>query len=163
MRPEGKAVELERRRRLAVQRVREGYSTGEVARCLGVDPSSVWRWVSAWHKHGPNGLTSHPVPGRPPKLSRTEEKIVLRWLTHPASEYGFATELWTCQHLAQLIEQEFGVRYHPGYLSVWLRTRDRTPQKPQRLAREHDPEKIAEWLAKGWPRIKKKPGVEGPI
>jgi transposase len=71
--------------------------------------------------------------------------------------------LWTCQRLAELIEQEFGVHFHPAYLSVWLRTRRRTPQKPQRLAREQDPEKIVQWLGKDWPRVKKKPGVAGRI
>ena len=130
----------------------------EVAQFLGVDRSSVWRWVTTWRERGPRALAARPVPGRPPKLSRTQEKIVLRWLTHNPLEYGFTTELWTCQRLAQLIEQEFGVRFHPAYLSVWLRLRDRTPQKPQRVARAHDPEKIAQWLGKDWPRVKKKPG-----
>jgi len=163
MRPEGKTIELERRRRLAVQRVREGYSTGEVAQFLGVDPSSVWRWVIACRTHGPRGLVARPVSGRPAKLSRTQEKIVLRWLTHNPIEYGFVTELWTCKRLAQLIKEEFDVRFHPAYLSVWLRARNRTPQKPQRVAREHDPEEIAQWLAIQWPRIKKKRGAEGRI
>lgn len=99
------------------------------------------------------------VRGRPPKLSRTQEKIVLRWLTHNPLDYGFVSELWTCQRLAQLIEEEFGVRFHPAYLSVWLRARNRTPQKPQRRARERDPDRMARWLEIEWPRIKKKPAA----
>jgi transposase len=159
MRPQGTAIELERRRRLAVQRIVDGYSTQEVATFLGVDPSSVRRWVAAFRHEGCQGLVARAVPGRPPKLSRTQEKIVLRWLTDNPIEHGFATELWTCQRLAQLIEEEFGVRFHPAYLSVWLRARHQTPQKPQRAARERDPERMARWLAIEWPRIKKKPSV----
>jgi transposase len=128
---------------LAVQRIVDGYSTKDVADFLGVDPSSVRRWVGAFRHKGPKGLVARAVRGRPPKLSRTQEKIVLRWLTHNPVEYGFASELWTCQRLAQLIEEQFDVRFHPAYLSVWLRDRDRTPQKPQRVARERDPERIA--------------------
>jgi transposase len=148
---------------LAVQRVVDGYSTKDVADFLGVDPSSVRRWVGAFRHKGPKGLVARAVRGRPPKLSRTQEKIVLRWLTHNPVEYGFASELWTCQRLAQLIEEQFDVRFHPAYLSVWLRDRDRTPQKPQRVARERDPERIAKWLEVEWPRIKKKPAAEERI
>ena len=75
MRSAGTPAELERRRRLAVQRVAEGYDASEVADFLGVDPRSVRRWVAAWHQHGAAGLQARPVSGRPPKLSHTQEKI----------------------------------------------------------------------------------------
>jgi transposase len=77
-------------------------------------------------------------------------------------KHGFATELWTGPRLAQLIEQEFGTHLHPQYLCTWLRARGFTPQKPQRVAREEDPEEVAAWLETQWPRIKKRPGVRGP-
>ena len=64
--------------------------------------------------------------------------------------------------LAQLIRQEFGIGLNPRYLSTWLRDRGFTPQKPQRVAREGDPEAIAAWLAVRWPRIKKRPDARGP-
>ena len=51
MRTRGPADELEDRRRLAVERVSEGYSTQEVADFLGVDPSTVRRWC-ALANHG---------------------------------------------------------------------------------------------------------------
>lgn len=86
-------IELEQRRRLAVQRVADGYSTQEVADFLGVDPSSVRRWVAAFDCQGSQGLAARPLRGRPPKLSRTQEKILLRWLTHSPADYGFPNEL----------------------------------------------------------------------
>jgi transposase len=139
----------------------EGYTTEEIADVLGVDPASVRRWAIAFRHQGPDGLVARPVPGRPPKLTWTQEKIVLRWLRHRATEYGFPTELWTCRRVAQLIQETFGVQFHPAYVSVWLRARDQTPQKPRRVARERDPERIAWWLATQWPRIKKKPAAGG--
>lgn len=158
MRTEGAPHELERQRRLAVQRLLDGYSTREVADFLGVDPSSVRRWLAAFRRHGVQGLVARPVPGRPTKLSSTQEKIALRWLTDSPLEHGFTTELWTASRLGQLIQEELGVRLNPRYLSAWLRQRGFTPQKPQRVPRERDPKAIAEWLASDWPRIKKKPG-----
>jgi transposase len=161
MRPKGSPDELERRRRLAVQRVLDGYSTQEVAEFLGVDPSSVRRWVAALRDAGDSGLIARPVSGRPPKLTTIQEKIVRRWLGDSPSEHGFDTELWTAPRVGRLIEEEFSVRLNPRYLSAWLRERGFTPQKPQRVPRERDPKAIAAWLESDWPRIKKRPGSRG--
>jgi transposase len=156
MRPKGTSAELERRRQLAVQRVLEGYSTQEVAEFLGVDPSSVRRWVTAFRCQGADGLAAQPVPGRPPELSRTQEKVLPRWLKDSPTEYGFTTELWTGRRLAALIEQGWDVRLNSRYLAVWLRARGYSPQKPQRVPRQRDPVEIGRWLQQDWPRIKKR-------
>ena len=156
MRSIGSPAALEWRRHLAVARVAEGYSIEEVAAFLDVDPRSVRRWLSAFRQHGEAGLATMPVPGRPRKLSASQEKIVRRWLTDCPTEHGFATELWTAPRLAQLIEQEWDIHVHPDYLTTWLRQRGYTPQKPRRVAREHDEEAVARWLAQDWPRIKKR-------
>jgi transposase len=161
MRSIGSPVALEWRRQLAVRRVIEGYSVQEVADFLDVTPRSVRRWLTAFRHGGEPALLATPVSGRPCKLSATQEKIVRRWLTDCPTEHGFATELWTAQRLAQLIEQEWDIHLHPHYLATWLRQRGYTPQKPQRVAREHDDQSVARWLAQDWPRIKKKPGVSG--
>src|SRR4051794_24862604 len=116
MRSSGSPTELEHRRFLAVQRVSEGYSVQDVADFLGVDSSSVYRWVAAVRSRGAAGLAAHPVPGRPPKLTTTQEKIVRRWLADNPTEHGFATELWTAARLDLLLEQEFGIHFHPHYL-----------------------------------------------
>jgi transposase len=157
MRGRGSPEEHEYRRLLAVQRVSEGSSVEEVAEFLGVDPRSVRRWVAAYRESGGQSLLSRPVPGRPPKLTLTQEKIVRRWLAESPREHGFETELWTASRLGQLIQEEFGIRLHPRYLSAWLRDRGFTPQKPQRVPRQRDPKAIAAWLESDWPRIKKKP------
>ena len=49
----------------------------------------------------------------------------------------------------------------PRYLSRWLRARDITPQRPRRVPRERDEQAIAGWLARDWPRIKKRPAGAG--
>jgi transposase len=156
MRTEGSPTELENRRRLAVQRVLDGYSTQEVADFLGVDPSSVRRWVATFRNQGVEGLIARPVSGRPPKLTLTQEKIVRRWLGDSPSEHGFDTELWTARRLSQLIQDEFGTRLNARYLSAWMRDRGFSPQKPRRVPRQRDPEAIAAWLESDWPRIKKR-------
>jgi transposase len=162
MRSKGTPEELEHRRRLAVQRALEGYPTAEIADFLGVDPSTVRRWVAAFRHRGEQGLLARPVPGRPRKLTRTQEKIIRRWLGESPTVHGFQTELWTAPRLGHLIHEEFAIELHPKYLSAWLRVRGFTPQKPQRVPRERDPKAIAAWLESDWPRIKKKRGGKAP-
>jgi transposase len=156
MRATRSADVLEYRRCLAVQRLAEGYSPEEVADFLGVAPRSVWRWLAAYDKYGAAGLVAQPKAGRPPRLTTTQEKIVRRWLSDLPTEYGFTTDLWSARRLAQLIEQEFAISFHPHYLSTWLRQHGYTPQKPRRVPREKDDAAMAQWLAADWPRIKQK-------
>jgi transposase len=161
MRSNGSPDELEHRRQLAVRRYLEGDSADEIAEFLGISPRSVWRWLASYRDGGFGGLTARPIPGRPRKLHLIQEKIVLRWLRGSPIEHGFTTELWTAARLAQLIEEEFGVRFNPRALSAWLRDRGFTPQKPERVPRERDPGAIAAWLASDWPRIKRKAKRQG--
>jgi transposase len=84
-------------------------------------------------------------------------------LADKPTEHGFATDLWTGPRLAKMIRQEFAIELNPKYLSVWLRRRGFTPQKPRRVPRQRDPEEIAAWLQTQWPRIKKRPDAGTPI
>jgi transposase len=161
MRRSGTPHELERRRWLAVQRLQEGYTPEEVADFLGVDPRSVRRWRAAFQAD-PAALAARPVPGRPPKITLAQGKVIGRWLAETPAAVGFDTQLWTARRLARLIEEEFGTRPNPRYLSAWLRQRGFTPQKPQRVPRERDGAAIAAWLAHDWARIKRGRVAGGP-
>ena len=161
LRTKGSPEELEHRRQLAVRRDLEGSSTDEIAEFLDVAPRTVWRWLALVPEPGLEGLSSRPVPGRPPKLTTTPEKVVRRWLTEDPTKPGWATELGTGPRLAELIRQEFGIRLNPRSLGTWMRTRGFTPQKPQPVARAGDPEEVAGWLKFRWPRIKRRPDAQG--
>jgi transposase len=158
MRTQGTPAELEHRRRLAVHRVLDGLSLEEVADFLGVEARSVRRWMQSFRRHGWAGLAADRPCGRPGKLSRTQEKIVLRWLADPATDFGFPTELWTAARIAELIEDEWGITFNARYLPCWLKARGYSCQKPERVPRERNEEVIAAWVAEDWPRLKKKRG-----
>ena len=156
MRSKGSPAELENRRLLAVRRLLEGFSSEEVSEFLEVDRSSVRRWFRAFRRQGWRALFAQPASGRPTKLSRTQEKIVLRWLRQRPTEHGFITELWTAGRLAELIQEEWKVTFNRRYLPRWLAARGFSPQKPERVPHERKPEVIAAWLENEWQRIKKK-------
>ena len=161
MRRVGSPGELEHKRVLAIHRVMEGYSTSEIAEFLEVDASSVWRWIRMYRRFGMKGLRANPVPGRPPKLTRTQEKVIRRWLLTPPTTLGFPTDLWSAPRLGYMVEEEFGIHLNANYLSSWLRCRNYTPQKPERRYWEANYDLIGRWVKKDWVRIKKKPEISG--
>jgi transposase len=155
MRPHGSGPELERRRRLAVRRVRSGYTQTEVARFLDVHLRTVQRWMRTYREFGWSGLKAQPVPGRPPRLSAAQERRVLSWFRQSPRSFGFPTELWTAGRVTEVIRRKFHKEFHPHYINEWLAQRRITPQKPERQARERDERKVRRWLREEWPRIKK--------
>lgn len=163
MRTTGSPAEFERRRRLAVARVRDGMTPIQVAQFLGVHPTSVRFWWRTYQKHGDAGLAAKPPPGRPPKLSKSQERQVVGWLRKNPKSFGFATELWTAKRVTQVIQRKFRVRFHPRYLNEWLTHRDITPQKPKTQPRERDQEQIKRWLRYQWPRIQNARAAWVPI
>jgi transposase len=150
------AQQQEERRREAARLLRSGkFTQADVARELGVSQASVSRWASALQRSGARALRARPRTGRPPKLSEEGWREVCRVLKRGARAQGYTTERWTLSRVARLIEERFGVRYHPHYLAEPLRAHGLTPQLPKRQALERDEALIRAWLAHDWPRLKR--------
>jgi transposase len=143
MRPAGTAQELERRRRRAVELVKQGESPEDVAQFLGCGRSSVYTWLRL-DRERPEALAAKPHPGRTPRLSAEQLTELEGLLLHGAEAHGRRTELWTAERVAILIERHFGVRFHPEHARTLLKRRLRwTSRKPRRRARERDEAAIA--------------------
>lgn len=140
---------------LAANLFRQHYQSSEIARILGVAKSSVSRWKKAWQAGGAQALARKSHPGRKPRLSATQKKRLVRLLLRGARKAGYDNDLWTCPRVAQLIEREFAVNYHPGWVWQILRDLGWSCQKPEPRARERDEAAIRRWRESDWPRIKK--------
>ena len=150
------AQQLEERRRKAAHLLRSGTHTqADVARELGVSEASVSRWACGLRRSGVKALRARARTGRPPKLSEEGWREVCWVLRRGARAQGYRNERWTLARVARLIEERFGVHYHPHYLAVPLRAHGFTPQVPKRRALERDEALIRAWLAQDWPRIKR--------
>ena len=157
MRPKGSADRLEYRRQWAAALLDEGKSINEVARLVKASPSSVHRWKELQKKHGAAGLKAKPHPGRSCRLSAQDKEQLKKLLLAGPEAAGFDSALWTCSRVAQVIEQTFGVSYHPDHVGRLLHGLGFSCQYPQHRAREQDEQAVRQWRLVAWPRIKKKP------
>jgi transposase len=112
MRPHGSPAQLERRRRKAVTLRERGVGPSQIARQLNTTPQTVCQWLR-WYRHGgDDALAAKPASGRPPKLSVRQRRGLVNCLLRNATDFGFATNLWTCPRIAELIQRRYGVSYH---------------------------------------------------
>jgi transposase len=155
MRPHGTPQRLEKRRRHAIQLLKTGKNLSAVARWLGASVSSVFRWYQTYREQGLKGLRPRRIPGRPPKLSRSQKEALIQLLVKGALAAGYSTDLWTTQRVADLTWKHFRIRYHRDYMGPLLAQLGWSYQKPERRARERNEAAIAHWKRYRWPALKK--------
>jgi transposase len=157
MRPRGSADLLEDRRRRALALLDEGLSLNEVGRRIGCAPTSVMRWRDRRRRGGAKALKVRFSPGRPPKLSAGQLRVLVRILLKGAMASGYRNQLWTTGRIAEVISRRFRVRYHRDHVGRLLHGLGWSHQKPQKRALERDPVQIGDFLKRQWPRVKKTP------
>ena len=162
MRPQGTAQQLEKRRRQAIRLLKAGKNLSAVARALSVSVSSVFRWARAYQRKGMQGLRPQPTPGRPPKLSQAQRRTLVKVLLKGPLAAGYRTDLWTLQRVAEVIDDQFGVQYHPCHVWKLLGSLGWSCQKPERRALQRNEAAIAHWKRYRWPHIKKRRTTWGP-
>ena len=130
-------------------------SQAEIARHLGVSRATVQMWKQRLSKGGVCALRQRCGGGRPSKLTAKQQKELLRHLKRGAQQAGYPTDRWTLPRIAEVIQRQFGVTYHPKYIGRLMRQLGWTPQVPLPRAVERDEDLIRAWLAHDWSRIKK--------
>lgn len=151
------AEQMEERRLTAAVLLRQGQlSQAEIARHVGVSRASVCRWAATLAQEGPRGLAARPNLGPPARLDEKAWTRLGRLLDQGAIAAGFATERWTLNRIAAVIEREFGVHYHPRYLERPLKAHGFSVQRPATRAKERDELVIAVWPKRDWVALKKR-------
>jgi len=144
---------LEKRRFQAMRLLDKGLNQSEVARRLKVVRQTVARWVSQYRQQGAESLKKAGRAGRKPLLNEANRKRLVGLLLEGPEAIGYETPLWTCPRVADLIEREFGVRYHEGHVWKVLVSLGWSPQRPTGKARERNEAGIRTWKKKTWPAI----------
>jgi transposase len=147
----------EGRRFRAWELAQQGWSQRLIAAALGVTPGAVSQWLRRVREGGVDGVRRRVAPGRVPKLTAEQRAQLPGLLAWGAHAWGVEGEVWTTPRVAAVIEQAFGVRYHPAHLSRRLRAIGGSPQTPIQRATQRDEAAIAAWYATRWPALKKGP------
>jgi transposase len=103
--------------------VREGWKPSDVAQSIDCSTRSVQLWVSKSNRgRKTSALQTGKAAGATPKLCTQQKQQLIRLLKTGPLEAGFPGQLWTCLHIATLIEREFGVTYSVKYLPGLLKS-----------------------------------------
>src|SRR5215467_8149278 len=147
---------LEEIRRMAVQRVWEGEDPSEVMESYGFCRTTIYKWLRAAEgkRRGLDALRSRKATGRPPKLTKSQQRQVFRWINGKDSrQYGFDFGLWTRRVVSELVADRFGNDLSLASVGKLLANVGLTPQKPLTRAYERDPEAIETWKRETYPSI----------
>jgi len=121
-----------------IKNLYQGDTLGEAAGREGKSQPTGARWAQRWNDGGVDGLAPDHGGGRPSKLTARER-------THLRQQLETARPK-TIQDVIHLIEEEFGVTYHPNYIYELLRSFDMLSAKsrPKRPERPDDADEILE-------------------
>jgi transposase len=143
------------RRLRAWDLTRQGWAPCDIAEALGVSRAAVSPWLATATAAGRDALRSGLRPGPAGKLLPGQRFLIADCLWHGAEAYGFRGDRWTCARVGKVIEEEFGVRYHPGHVSRLLKELGWTPQVPITRAIQRDEAAIQRWREYDWPQVKR--------
>jgi transposase len=147
----------EERRMQAWKLHEQGWKQKDIAEALGVTEGAVSQWVTKAKTQGVEALRHTSPPGATPKLNKEQQAQLPALLERGAEAFGFRGQVWTTARVAQMIEQQFGVKYHPAHCSLLLRKLKWSQQKPIKKATQRDEAAIHTWKECRFDEVKKKP------
>jgi transposase len=146
----------EGRRLRAYELSQQGWKQKHIATALGVTPGAVSQWLARARAEGAQALNRRTSPGAPPKLSPQQKAQLPLLLRRGAPAFGFTGDVWTAARVATVIEDQWQVRYHPGYVAQLLHACGWSRQKPSRRAHQRDETAVQEWQQERLPALKKR-------
>ena len=93
-------------------------------------------------------------PSEKRRLNATQEKEVCRLITNNLPEQlKLPFALWTRKAVAELLEQQFGLKLPGRTMGPYLKCREFAPQTPIKKAYEQNPKKVKVLLKQEYPQI----------
>ena len=135
----------------------EGRTSGEVAGILKAPRSKVSEWLWQYQEYGVEGLLEGYRSGRPSLLSEPQRVQLGDILDSGPVAYGLDSGVWTSPMIAWVIEEEFGVSYHPGHVRKLLHDWGFSVQRPRRVLARAQVGEQDRWHRRTYPNLKKKP------
>jgi transposase len=135
----------------------EGHTSGELAKILQARRSKVSDWLQRYQSEGVDGLLEGYRSGRPPELTEEQQQALGDILDSGPVAYGLDSGIWTSPMIVWVIEEEFGIQYHPGHVRKLLHGWGFSVQRPRRVLARADAAAQDRWHRRIYPALKKKP------
>ena len=113
--------------------------------------------MSRYQAHGVEGLLEGYRCGRPPGLTPQQHEQLGDILDSGPVAYGLDNGVWTSPMIAWVIEEEFGVPYHPGHVRKLLHLLGFSVQRPRRVLSRANASEQDRWHRHTYPNLKKSP------
>lgn len=128
-----------------------------IANLLHVHRTRVHTWICRWNEHGIDGIKEGHRAGRPCELNAAQREQFHDIVESGPVAYGLNSGVWTSPVLAEVIQEEFGVAYHPGHVRKLLHRLGCSVQRPTTRLVQADPKAQKKWIRYTYPNLKKKP------
>ncbi len=131
----------------------ERMSVSHVALVLNMGEQTIRNALKDYLLNGPPVSKKVRRQGRPPKLSKTQRKELGYLIDQGPQSCGYETACWSGPLISELIQNRFGVKYHPRYVCQLLKEMGFSYQKG-RFASDHLNEVARlKWKTETWPKI----------
>ena len=91
----------------------ERRTTVEIGELLGVDATTVFRWIKDYGRFGFVGLIPDKSPGRPRQIDEDGEALLSRALGKNPRKLGYGFTRWTVTTLSQHLYGHLHIQVHP--------------------------------------------------
>lgn len=142
----------QRDRYRAVLLAMDGLEGDEIAERVGRSPRFVDEWASRYRKGGVDALLPKKQPGRPPKLTAEQERLLkLRLDAGPRESDGVCT--LRGRDVCRIIEEDFGVVHTLGGIYDVLRRLGYSSLVPRPRHRKNDPQAMQQFVESDAPLL----------
>ena len=124
----------------------------------------VSRWCSAYTAGGldalPGERTGRPLGSGRSLTDEQAQRIQHILDTQTPEQLNIPAALWTRRAVRDLIQNECGILLAVRTVGTYLARWGYTSKRPQRHARNQDPEEVQEWVEKTYPELEKRAETE---
>ena len=146
---------LEELRIRTAKQVEGGESPEVLAKALGLNRSTVYKWVSNYASGGEKALIAKPISGRPSKLSAKHTLWIAKILIDKRpDQLKLPFALWTRDQIIQAVYNKFKIKVGRSIITRTLQKLGYTFQKPTVRFKQQDPIIVHKWLSKDYKKIK---------
>ncbi len=130
---DGRALDHSLSEHLRIMAVRRVVEDGEipsvVIESMGLNRTTIYRWLATYEEKGYEGLKSSKAEGPAPSLSEEQCQQVRNWIIgKDPRQYGFDFGLWTRKIIQLLIKERFAVEVKQrGHIEAELFLRRQFP------------------------------------